>query len=138
MVSMKMYVSVTDGRHDITGDYLVGKVEGNTRKELFVNAIRKFQNLRASESIKTQIRQKSFPAFSKWEFLLTNGTSPVSQIVGKTVYWVRRKDNDWIILELNKDWKPSDGLWKTVYFPIYKIPNSKVNHSSAKDFMVKL
>ena len=138
MVSMKMYVSVTDGRHDIVGDYLIGKVEGDTRKQMFVNAIRTFQKLRASESIKAQIRQKSFPTFSKWEFMLTNGPSPVNKIVGKTVYWVQRKDNDWIILELNKDWRPSDGLWKTVYFSIYKIPNSKVNHSSAKDFMIKL
>lgn len=138
MASIKMYVSVTDGRHDIVGDHFVGKVEGSTRKQMFVNAIRTFQNLRTSEKIKTQIRQRTFPTFSKWEFLLTNAKSPVHNVYGTTVYWVRKKDNDWEILELNKDWKPSDGLRKTIYFPIYRIPNAKVKHPMAEDFMVKL
>lgn len=133
MYSMKLCISTTDGRHDITGAYPVMRITGNTRKQLFVNGIRAFLDLRASDSIKAQIKAKTFPAFSRWEFLLSNSAKPGRQM-GEKEYWIRRHDNNWEILEYNKDWRGS--IRDTIYTHIYTMPNAKVRHPSAEDFMM--
>ena len=133
-MKMKLWVSTTNSRHEIDGVAYCTTVEGNTRKQLFVNALRAYLAYCNDESVKRAVKAKAIRSFSKWEFMLSNSKNPGKQY-GETEYWILKKNNDWVIREYNRNWRGS--IHDTIFTAIYRIPNAKVKHPFAEDFMVK-
>ena len=127
-MKMTQWLSKTNGRGEVVGVAYLAIASGNTRKQMFVNAIRTFKEYCANTNAKKLL-------FSKREFLLSNSSDPGHQFK-QTEYMIYKVGTNWEIHELNTNWNPNRTNGP-VFFYIYKIPNAKVNHPFAVDFMVK-
>lgn len=119
MVTYWLSLTQMEGR-DKTNPLIVEKISGRTEKDALINAIRRFNPLRKMVDFKS----------ASDEFGLSTLSNPDTD-----AWWIIKSKNAWLIRKYRS---PAPGLPYGGYVDMYTMPNAKLNHPMAKDFMTKI